>query len=784
MFRPRPRTQNPSRDGTRRLNCAASFLQAGQKKILSSAIGKTFSALWTDLWQKTAKDQGCGNARFCTLTLFQGLPALPGSRKTAYPRIRLSAPKAPIKLSAAFFYADTVLLYISMNKFILKSKFQPSGDQPKAIKGLLESLKAGNKYQTLLGVTGSGKTFTMANVIEKINKPTLVVSHNKTLAAQLASEFQEFFPDNAVHYFVSYYDYYQPEAYIPRSDTYIEKDTQINEEIDRLRNAATQSLLSRKDVLIVASVSCIYGLGNPADYLDLALKIKTGQDFKRDKLLRRLTDLQYHRNDLDLQRGSYRLNGDVLDIILSGEDTIIHLEFFGDTLESMERRDALTNNTLETLNEYVIFPAKHFVTPEEKLKQAMEDIRDELLKRSAELKSEGKLLEAQRIIQRTNFDLEMLANTGFVSGIENYSRHMEGREPGTPPSTLIDYFPDDFLLFIDESHQTIPQIGAMYEGDKSRKQTLVDYGFRLPSALDNRPLKFEEFEKKINRAIFVSATPAEFEIKKSLGEENKTKTPAVLEQIIRPTGLLDPTIEIRPIKNQVDNLTEAITQRLNRHERVLAATLTKRMAEELTEYLKESGIKVQYIHSDVETFERLEILRDLRLGVYDVLVGINLLREGLDLPEVSLVAILDADKEGFLRSETFFMQMMGRAARHISGHVIMYADKITGSMKRAIEETTRRRKVQEDYNTKNKITPATIQKAITDSRLAGSKAQIDSPEEREINVANMDQKELKFYLEELNEQMDLAAKNLNFEVAAKIRDKISEVHSLKRLGKK
>jgi excinuclease ABC subunit B len=681
-------------------------------------------------------------------------------------------------------------------KFKLTTNYQPAGDQPQAITGLVKSLKEGYRHQTLLGVTGSGKTFTMANVVEQIQKPTLIICHNKTLAAQLASEFQSFFPDNAVHYFVSYYDYYQPEAYIPRSDTYIEKETQINEEIDRLRNAATQSLLTRSDVLIVASVSCIYGLGNPTDYLELSLVIKKGESLKRDRLLRRLTDLQFGRNDYDLRRGTYRLQGDTLEIVLASEDTIIRLKFFGDEVESIERLHIISGETLEELDEVKIFPAKHFVTPEGKIQDAAEKIRAELAEQIKTFKAQGKVLEAARIEQRTNFDLEMLTNTGFVSGIENYSRHMEGREAGSPPSTLLDYFPDDFLLFIDESHQTIPQIGAMYEGDRSRKSTLINYGFRLPSALDNRPLRFEEFEGKVNQAVYVSATPAPFEIRKSLAENylvsdkkkklitKDLKKVTIVEQINRPTGLIDPTIEIRPIKNQVDNLLEQLKIRIDRHERVIVTTLSKRMAEELTEYIKEAGIKAQYLHSEVETFERLEILRDLRLGVYDVIIGINLLREGLDLPEVSLVAILDADKEGFLRSETAFMQIMGRAARHLNGHVIMYADRITGSMERAIAETTRRRKIQEAYNTKHGITPATILKKIGESRLGGMKESLPSGEMvADADPGKMDKKELKYYLIELEEQMDLASQNLEFELAAKLRDRISEIKQVMKLKK-
>lgn len=685
-------------------------------------------------------------------------------------------------------------------KFKLETKYQPSGDQPQAIEGLVSSLQKGFKHQTLLGVTGSGKTFTMANIVNKIQKPTLVICHNKTLAAQLASEFQEFFPDNAVHYFVSYYDYYQPEAYIPRSDTFIEKETQINEEIDRLRNAATTSLMSRSDVLIVASVSCIYGLGNPADYLDLSLELKKGQNYKRDRLLARLTDMQYGRNDYDLRRGTYRAQGDTLEIVLASEDTVITLRFFADELEQIERRHMISGEVLEELSYIKIFPAKHFATTDEKVHSAMDKIRTELRQRLAELRKDGKILEAARLEQRTNFDLEMLSNTGFVGGIENYSRHLDGRGAGDPPATLIDYFPDDFLLFIDESHQTIPQIGAMYNGDRSRKTTLVDYGFRLPSAMDNRPLKFEEFEGKVQQAVYVSATPGPYEIKKSLEENelvgksksSKTKLPeleelkktVIVEQINRPTGLLDPTIELQPIKNQVDHLLEQIRLRVGQNQRVLVTTLSKRMAEELAAYIAEAGIKAQYLHSEVDTFDRLEILRDLRLGVYDVIIGINLLREGLDLPEVSLVAILDADKEGFLRSETSFMQIMGRAARHLNGHVIMYADRITKSMKAAIDETTRRRKVQEAYNSQHGITPESIRKAIADSRLAGTKESLPGIQEGVIDASKLNSDEVKLYIEELNDQMELASQNLEFELAAKLRDQITELKQLHKLKKK
>jgi excinuclease ABC subunit B len=681
-------------------------------------------------------------------------------------------------------------------KFQLETQLKPAGDQPQAIEKLVKSLKSGFRHQTLLGVTGSGKTFTMANVIAQIQKPTLVMAHNKTLAAQLASEFQSLFPTNAVHYFVSYYDYYQPEAYIPRTDTYIEKDTQINEEIDRLRNAATTSLMSRSDVLIVASVSCIYGLGNPNDYLELSLNIKKGESFKRDRLLRRLTDLQYSRNDYDLHRGTFRAQGDTVEIVLASEDTVVRLKFFGDEVEDLERRNLITGETIESLTEVKIFPAKHFVTTEDKIHAAMDKIRSELAERLKQFKAEGKVLEAARLQQRTNFDLEMLSTTGFVAGIENYSRHLDGRLAGEPPSTLIDYYPDDFLLFIDESHQTVPQIGAMYEGDRSRKTTLVDYGFRLPSALDNRPLKFNEFDGKVNQVVYVSATPAAYEIRKSLEEninvydkkaaviKDDLKHVTVVEQINRPTGLIDPTIELQPIQHQVDHLLEQIRLRVTQKERVLVTTLSKRMAEELTEYIKEAGIKAQYLHSEVETFERLEILRDLRLGIYDVVIGINLLREGLDLPEVSLVAILDADKEGFLRSETAFMQIMGRAARHLNGHVIMYADRITRSMEAAITETKRRRKIQEEYNKAHGITPASILKLVGESRLSGSREALpDDGVNDDIDVTKLDKKELKYYVHELTEQMDLAAQNLEFELAARLRDRISEINKVRKLKK-
>jgi excinuclease ABC subunit B len=612
----------------------------------------------------------------------------------------------------------------------------------------------------------------MANIVNQIQKPTLVISHNKTLAAQLASEFTEFFPQNAVHYFVSYYDYYQPEAYIPRSDTYIEKETEINEEIDKLRNAATQSLLSRQDVLIVASVSCIYGLGSPTNYLDLSIKLTVGNEIKREKFLRRLTDLQFIRSDAVLSRGTYRVRGDIVELIPASEELVYRLEFFGDTLEKITSRDQLKGLNFGQQKDLTIFPTKHFVTPREKLINAVENIRTELSGQINLFKKQNKLLEAQRIEQRTNFDIEMMLESGYVNGIENYSRQLDFRTPGEPPSTLLDYFPDDFLLFIDESHITIPQIRGMYAGDRTRKQTLIDYGFRLPSAIDNRPLKFSEFEQRINQTIFVSATPKpDYELQISQ---------QIVQQLIRPTGLLDPDIEIRKTNNQIQDLIKEIEIRIKNQQRILVTTLTKNMAEELANHLTEFGIKVHYLHSEIDTLERLEILRDLRLGTYDVLVGINLLREGLDLPEVSLVAILDADKEGFLRSDTSLIQTMGRAARHKDGHVIMYADIMTDSMKRAIAEVNRRRKLQITYNKKHKIIPKTIIKAVSDTRLAGKKLLTEQPSE--VNLKNLSKQEIAHLLEELKDQMDLAAKNLEFEKATKLRDEIIDIR--KKLSQK
>ncbi len=657
-----------------------------------------------------------------------------------------------------------------MNKFQLQSKFKPTGDQPGAIKKLTTGLQRGNKKQTLLGVTGSGKTFTMANIIELTQKPTLIISHNKTLAAQLASEFQDFFPSNAVHYFVSYYDYYQPEAYIPRSDTYIEKETQINEEIDRLRHAATTSLMTRNDVIIVASVSCIYGLGNPQEYLGMKIKLVINKKYQRKEILNQLNIMQYQRNDVELKRNTYQVKGEIISIHSSAMlDAYIRLSFFGDLLEKIEEINFLTGKIINTYPEIEIYSTTHYIAAPKKLPTIIKKIKTEMLSRVKKLKAQNKLLEAQRISQRVNFDIEMMETTGYCNGVENYSRYFDGRKAGTPPFTLIDYFSKNYLMFIDESHMTIPQIRAMQAGDRARKQTLVDFGFRLPSALDNRPLKYEEFEPKINQVVYISATPNEYE---------KQASTQIVEQLIRPTGLLDPKIVIKPTKHQIDSLLEEINKTIDKKQRVLVTTITKRLAENLTEYLQELGIKAQYIHSDVKTFERLEILQSLRQGEYDVLVGINLLREGLDLPEVSLVAILDADKEGFLRSDTTLIQTMGRAARHKEGRVIMYADKITGSMKRAIDETSRRRKTQKQYNKKHNIKPQTIEKEIKNIMLAGTSKPKDTVDK--IDVSKLPKNEIKFIVKDLEAQMEIAADNLQYEKAAKLRDQIAELKGIKK----
>jgi len=651
-----------------------------------------------------------------------------------------------------------------MAKFQLKSDYQPMGDQPAAIKQLTAGITDGLRDQTLLGVTGSGKTFTMANIIQNTQKPTLVMSHNKTLAAQLYSEFKNFFPDNAVHYFVSYFDYYQPEAYIARSDVYIEKDSQINEEIDRLRHAATDSLLSRKDVIIVASVSCIYGIGSVEDYDGLSINLKRGERRVRDKLLRQLMDIQYQRNDVDFHRSTFRVRGDVVDVYPAGEELAYRMDFFGDEIEKITQIDPLTGEVLGNRDTLKIFPSSHYVTPQDKLKVALGSIEQEMIERVAFFKKENKLIEAQRIEQRTRFDLEMLEETGFVKGIENYSRYLTNREPGEQPATLLDYYPDDFLMLVDESHMTLPQVRGMYNGDRARKEVLVDYGFRLPSALDNRPLTFTEFERHVNQAVYVSATPAEYELSRS---------PEPAQQVIRPTGLLDPPIEVRPIEGQIDDLIAEIRATVEKHERVLVTTLTKRMSEDLSEYLQELNIKVAYLHSDVDTLDRTDILRDLRLGVYDVLVGINLLREGLDLPEVSLVAILDADKEGFLRSEQALIQTVGRAARHVDGHVIMYADHVTKSMQKTIDETTRRRKIQEAYNTEHGITATGIQKAIESGSMRPELS--DEAKRAKLDLKKIPKDEYGSLLKDLKSQMELASANLQFEAAAELRDMISDI---------
>ncbi|WP_404329882.1 excinuclease ABC subunit UvrB [Mesobacillus maritimus] len=654
-----------------------------------------------------------------------------------------------------------------MDQFELVSKYSPQGDQPEAIKQLVQGIKENKQHQTLLGATGTGKTFTVSNVIKEINKPTLVIAHNKTLAGQLYSEFKEFFPNNAVEYFVSYYDYYQPEAYVPQTDTFIEKDASINDEIDKLRHSATSSLFERQDVIIIASVSCIYGLGSPEEYRELVVSLRTGMEIERNQLLHRLVDVQYERNDIDFKRGTFRVRGDVVEIFPASRDEhCIRIEFFGDEIDRIREVDALTGEILGEREHVAIFPASHFVTREEKMRVAVENIEKELEERLAELRENDKLLEAQRLEQRTRYDLEMMREMGFCSGIENYSRHLTLRPPGSTPYTLLDYFPEDFLLIIDESHVTLPQVRGMYNGDQARKNVLVDHGFRLPSALDNRPLTFEEFEKHITNAIYVSATPGPYEIE---------HTREMVEQIIRPTGLLDPTIDVRPIEGQIDDLIGEIQERVKRNERVLVTTLTKKMSEDLTDYLKEIGIKVQYLHSEVKTLDRIEIIRELRLGKYDVLVGINLLREGLDIPEVSLVTILDADKEGFLRSERSLIQTIGRAARNANGHVIMYADKMTHSMEMAISETKRRRSIQEEYNEQHGVTPQTIQKDIRDSIRATVAAEEQEEYKPATGLKKLTKKEREEVIVNMEKEMKEAAKALNFERAAELRDLILEL---------
>ena len=656
-----------------------------------------------------------------------------------------------------------------MDHFELVSEYQPTGDQPQAIEQLVKGFREGNQFETLLGVTGSGKTFTMANVIQQLNKPTLVIAHNKTLAAQLYSEMKEFFPNNAVEYFVSYYDYYQPEAYVPSTDTYIEKDSAINDEIDKLRHSATAALSERNDVIIVASVSCIYGLGSPIDYKNMVISLRPGMEKDRDEVIHKLIDIQYTRNEMDFKRGSFRVRGDVLEVFpaYSGSEAY-RIEFFGDEVDRIIEIEALTGDVKAQLEHVAIFPASHYVVPKEKMMRATENILAEMKEQVTFFKSEDKLLEAQRISERTNFDVEMMRETGFCSGIENYSRHLTGSLPGQPPCTLLDYFPDDFLIIVDESHITLPQVRGMYFGDRSRKKTLVDYGFRLPSALDNRPLNFEEFETHINQMMFVSATPSTYEAEHELLRA---------EQIIRPTGLLDPEISVRPVEGQIDDLVGEINKEVEKHNKVLITTLTKRMAEDLTDYIREAGIRVKYLHSDIDTLERAEIIRDMRLDVFDVLVGINLLREGLDIPEITLVAILDADKEGFLRSETSLIQTIGRAARNAEGHVIMYADTITDSMRAAIDETNRRREIQQKYNEEHGITPQTIKKAVRDL-IAISKAVSANEEEFKKDPESMDARELEKLVKELTKKMRQAAAELNFEEAAKLRDRMKEVKQM------
>ena len=653
-----------------------------------------------------------------------------------------------------------------MDHFELVSEYAPTGDQPQAIEQLVKGFQKGNQCQTLLGVTGSGKTFTMANVIKELNRPTLIIAHNKTLAAQLYSEFKEFFPNNAVEYFVSYYDYYQPEAYVPSTDTYIAKDSAINEEIDRLRLSATAALSERKDVIIVSSVSCIYGIGSPKDYQNMMISLRPGMEKDRDEVLRSLIDMQYDRNDMDFHRGTFRVRGDVVEIIPAYEsDVAIRVEFFGDEIDRITEVDVLTGEIRRELNHIALYPASHYVVPMERILEASKAIEKEMEEQVAYFKSEDKLLEAQRISERTNFDLEMMKETGFCSGIENYSRHLAGLKPGEPPYTLMDYFGDDYLIMIDESHITVPQVRGMYFGDQSRKSTLVDYGFRLPSAKDNRPLNFEEFEERIDQVLFVSATPGQYE---------KDHELLRAEQIIRPTGLLDPYVEVRPVEGQIDDLVGEVNKEVEKHNKILVTTLTKRMAEELTDYMKDLGIRVKYLHSDIDTLERSEIIRDMRLDVFDVLVGINLLREGLDIPEISLVAILDADKEGFLRSETSLIQTIGRAARNAEGHVIMYADVITDSMRRAIDETLRRRELQEAYNKEHGITPKTIKKAVRDL-ISISKEVAKTQKKLEKDMESMSRKELEELIGKVQKQMKAAAADLNFEMAAELRDQMIEL---------
>ena len=659
----------------------------------------------------------------------------------------------------------------TMNEFKLHAPYEPTGDQPQAIEKLVKGFKEGNQFETLLGVTGSGKTFTMANVIQALNKPTLIISHNKTLAGQLYGEMKEFFPENAVEYFVSYYDYYQPEAYVPQSDTYIAKDSAVNDEIDKLRLSATAALAERKDVIIVASVSCIYGIGSPDDYMNMMVSLRPGMEIDRDDVIKGLIDMQYTRNEMDFKRGTFRVHGDVLEIFpANNTDTAIRVEFFGDEIDRITEVDVLTGEIKCILKHAAVFPASHYVVPQEKMNAACDRIEAELEERVRYFKGEDKLLEAQRIAERTNFDIEMMKETGFCSGIENYSRHLAGRAEGEMPETLMDYFPDDFLIIVDESHITIPQVRGMYAGDRSRKQTLVDYGFRLPSALDNRPLNFEEFESKIDQMLFVSATPNVYENEHELLR---------VEQIIRPTGLLDPEISVRPVEGQIDDLIGEVNKETKNHHKVLITTLTKRMAEDLTQYMGELGIRVKYLHSDIDTLERAEIIRDLRLDVFDVLVGINLLREGLDIPEITLVAILDADKEGFLRSETSLIQTIGRAARNSEGHVIMYADKITDSMRVAIDETERRRKLQQAYNEEHGITPKTIQKSVRDL-IAISKKVAAEEMEFDKDPESMSRRELEKLIGDIQKKMKKAAAELNFEAAAEYRDKMVKLKNMLR----